>query len=131
MKIGSLKGLEEEFHRNLYFWQVPGRKIDAYQSDFIMTRIVRTTHDAHIGCMHLEKEGLIGYHQTTLPQLLLIVSGEGLVRGEEERGVSVYLGDAAFWREGEWHETTSQNGLKAIVIESEGLDPVKFMTLKK
>jgi mannose-6-phosphate isomerase-like protein (cupin superfamily) len=113
------------------FGKATGRKIDAYQSNFVMSRIVRTTHDAHIGCMHLEKEGLIGYHQATLPQLLLIVSGEGLVRGEEERGVSVYPGDAVFWTSGEWHETTSQNGLTAIVIESEGLDPVTFMALKK
>ncbi|ANU18436.1 cupin [Planococcus maritimus] len=100
-----------------------GQKISKFNSDFIMSRIIQTTQAAHIGCMHLEKDGVVGYHRAVCPQLLLIVSGTGLVRGEQEEYVEVAAGDAVFWHKGEGHETRTENGLMAIVIESEELHP--------
>jgi quercetin dioxygenase-like cupin family protein len=108
-----------------------GRKISAFQSDFVMSRILKTDHEAHIGCMHLGEKGIIGYHQATMPQLLLILNGEGNVRGKKEEYIKVQSGDAVFWEKDEWHETLSESGLTAIVIESDALDPAKFMPLKK
>jgi hypothetical protein len=35
-----------------------------------------------------------------------------------------------FWEKDEWHETKSDNGLTAIVIESKELNPVDFMPSK-
>ena len=100
-----------------------GKKITRFNSDFIMSRIIQTTQVAHISCMHLEKDGVVGYHQAVSPQLLLIVSGEGLVRGEQEDYFKVGAGDAVFWNKDEWHETRSAEGMMAIVIESEELVP--------
>jgi quercetin dioxygenase-like cupin family protein len=108
-----------------------GKKIVAFQSDFVMSRILKTDQEAHIGCMHLGENGIIGYHQATMPQLLLILNGEGVVRGEKEEYIKVQHGDAVFWEKDEWHETKTENGLTAIVIESDSLDPSKFMPLKK
>lgn len=101
-----------------------GKQISKFNSDFIMSRITQTTKAAHIGCMHLEENGVVGYHQAVSPQLLLIVGGEGLVRGEKEEYVEVEAGDAVFWNKGEWHETKTNTGLMAIVIESEELLPI-------
>ncbi len=101
-----------------------GKQISKFNSDFIMSRITQTTKAAHIGCIHLEENGIVGYHQAVSPQLLLIVSGEGLVRGEKEEYVEVEAGDAVFWSKGEWHETKTNTGLMAIVIESEELLPI-------
>ncbi|WP_164669970.1 cupin [Virgibacillus doumboii] len=84
------------------FKKEAGKKITKFNSDFIMSRITQTQKVAHIGCMHLDKNGVIGYHQAVVPQLLLIVSGEGLV-----------------------------NGLTAIVIESEELNISSFMPLQQ
>lgn len=100
-----------------------GKEISKFNSDFIMSQIVQTTQSAHIACMHLEKNGVVGYHQAVSPQLLLIVSGAGLVRGEQEEYVKVQSGDAVFWKKDEWHETKTETGLMAIVIESEELSP--------
>ncbi|MED3553306.1 cupin [Cytobacillus praedii] len=107
-----------------------GKRITVFNSDFIMSRIIQTKKEAHIGCMHLERSGVIGFHQAKLPQLLLIVSGEGYVRGEIENYVKVHTGDAVFWMKDEWHETKTDTGLTAIVVESEELCPFDFMTLK-
>ncbi|WP_326492584.1 cupin [Alicyclobacillus dauci] len=84
-----------------------------------MSRIVVTDKPALIGCMHLESNGIIGFHQTITPQLLLVVNGEGWVRCDSEEKVYVTVGDAIFWQEGEWHETKTDTGLTAIVIESD------------
>ncbi|USG64902.1 cupin [Brevibacillus ruminantium] len=108
-----------------------GKKITKFDSDFIMSRIVRTEKATHIGCMYLEANGIIGYHQAVSPQLLLIMAGEGAVRGESDDYHKVQAGDAVFWEKDEWHETKTSEGLTAIVIESEDLSPSAFMTLKK
>ncbi|WNB91097.1 cupin [Bacillus sp. NEB1478] len=114
-----------------HFGKESGTPIDKFDSNFIMSRIVLTKKPAHIGCMHLEKGGIIGYHQAVVPQLLLIVSGEGYVRGESEEFVPLIAGEAVFWIKDEYHETRIDNGLTAIVIESEELTPASFMKEKK
>ncbi|MGM7702361.1 cupin domain-containing protein [Pseudalkalibacillus sp. Hm43] len=113
-----------EFYR---FDQAVGKDIKQFDSKFIMSRVVMTDKPAHIGCMHLDVDGLIGYHQAVVPQLLLIMSGEGKVRGEDDQFFPVKAGDAVFWKKDEWHETKTETGLTAIVIESEELDPSSFM----
>jgi quercetin dioxygenase-like cupin family protein len=104
-----------------------GKNISKFNSDFIMSRIIQTNKPASIGCMHLGENGLIGYHQAVGPQLLLILSGEGLVSIDLEEYFIVQPGDAVFWDKDEWHETKTVKGLTAIVIESEELDPSTFM----
>lgn len=100
-----------------------GKEISKFNSDFIMSRIIQTTQAAHISCMHLEENGVVGFHQAVSPQLLLIVSGGGLVRGEQEEYFKVGAGDAVFWNKDEWHETKTDTGLMAIVVEGKELFP--------
>ncbi|MBS4189690.1 cupin [Bacillus sp. FJAT-49705] len=107
-----------------------GKYIDHYNSNFIMSRIVKTEKASQIGCMHLDANGIIGFHQAVVPQLLLVVNGEGWVRSDDGLKVKIKKGEAVFWEKGEGHETTTDKGLTAIVIESEELTPSAFM-LKK
>jgi len=100
-----------------------GHPITHFDSQFIMSRIVMTESTTTIGCMHLEKDGVIGYHQAASDQLLLIMNGEGFVRTSNTDQTEVQAGHAIFWKAGEWHETVSEKGLTAIVIESEKIDP--------
>lgn len=104
-----------------------GKEISKFDSNFIMSRIIQTDKPTSIGCIHLEENGVIGYHQAVTSQLLLVLNGEGSVRGETEEYCYVGGGDAVFWKKGEWHETKSENGMTAIVIESEELEPELFM----
>lgn len=104
-----------------------GRVITQFESNFVMSRVVATKQPSHIGCMHLEQNGIIGLHQASCPQLLLIVSGHGWVRTDAAGEVAVGVGDAVFWDRGEWHETRTDTGLIAIVVESDELNPADFM----
>ncbi|NJJ38756.1 cupin domain-containing protein [Paenibacillus apii] len=113
-----------------HFSKDSGKKITQFNSDFTMSRIVQTDKPAHIGCMHLEENGVVGYHQAVVPQLLIIIKGEGDVRSKDEEYIKVQAGDAVFWEKGEWHETKTASGLTAIVIESDELKPSLFMRKK-
>ncbi|MET3729389.1 hypothetical protein ABID52_002970 [Fictibacillus halophilus] len=113
-----------------HFTKESGTHITKFNSDFVMSRIVKTEMPAHIGCVHLEAGGVIGYHKAVIPQLLLLVSGEGEVCGEDQVMHKINKGEAVFWIKGEYHETSTNGGLTAIIIESEMLEPASFMTLK-
>ncbi|AST91141.1 cupin [Sutcliffiella cohnii] len=107
-----------------------GKEITQFNSHFIMARIIQTNMKANIGCMHLDRDGIVGYHQAVVPQLLLVVGGEGYVRNGKEEYFKVVPGDAVFWEKDEWHETKTDVGLTAIVIESGELNPGLFMPKK-
>jgi quercetin dioxygenase-like cupin family protein len=106
-----------------------GKEISKFNSSgFTMSRIILTEKVTNIGCMYLEENGVVGYHQAVTPQLLFITSGEGYVRGETEEYYKVRAGDAVFWRKDEWHETKTDIGLTAFVMQSEDLNPSSFMS---
>ena len=78
--------------------------------------------------MYLEENGIVGYHQAMTPQLLLIVSGTGFVSVDREEYIQVEEGDAIFWRQGEWHETKTETGMKAVVIEGNEINPFLLLS---
>ncbi len=119
-----------DFMEIYHFNKETGKKVTQFSSDFILTRIALTQKAANIGCMHLEENGVIGFHQAVVPQLLLIVNGEGFVRGESEEFVKVQSGDAVFWVKDEWHETKTDTGLTAIVIQSAEFDISSLIPLQ-
>jgi hypothetical protein len=120
-----------------------GRQISHFDSNFIMSPIVRISggkaegeepagwHNAsegtRIGAMHIPAGGVVGYHQATVPQLFLVVAGEGWVRGAAPEHTPIRRGYAAFWEAGEWHEAGSDEGMSSIVIEGETVNPAQFM----
>ncbi|MFG6115425.1 cupin [Halobacillus sp. MO56] len=118
-----------DFYR---FDKEAGHSITKFESDFIMSRILQTKKPLHIGAMHLEAGGKIGYHQAVVSQILLIVSGEGEVCGTDKVFHQVKSGVAVFWEQDEWHETPrSEHGLMAIVIEGEELNPSNMPPFKR
>lgn len=105
-----------------------GQQLTAFGShDVVLARILRTTDGVQIGCFHLQPGGVIAWHQAVGPQLLLVVQGEGWVRTESQSRDRVYPGRAVFWGHGEWHETGSESGLTAVVVEGSELNPERFM----
>ncbi|HEU4784951.1 MAG TPA: hypothetical protein VFS83_16555, partial [Ktedonobacterales bacterium] len=73
--------------------------------------------------------GRVGAHQATTRQLFLVMSGEGWVRGPEHERTSITVGQAAFWESGEEHESGSETGMVAFVIEGDTLNPDQFLHL--
>ncbi len=74
--------------------------------------------DAHVVRIRLEAGGVLGRHAGQVDQLFLVVEGEGVARGSGGDSVPVAAGTAVYWPAGEEHETRSDAGLTAIVVES-------------
>ena len=100
-----------------------GRTVTHYDSNFTLSRLAITESRTVISYMYLEENGLIGYHMAPVNQILYVVQGEGLVCGENKEHKRIQAGEAVFWTKGEWHETKTERGLTAIVIEGETLNP--------
>jgi quercetin dioxygenase-like cupin family protein len=67
--------------------------------------------------------GRIVRHPATVPQILAVLEGEGRVSGADGKLEAIVAGDAVFWTAGEEHETISDGGLTALVLEADGLGP--------
>ena len=105
-----------------------GRMIDQYSSSgVILSKVVHLFGEAVVSCAYLDANGVIGYHQATIPQLFLVVQGEGWVRAESSGKTSIKAGQAAYWEKGEWHESGTQTGMAVIIIEGVNFDPAKLM----
>ena len=74
-----------------------------------------------IGFIHIEQGGVVGYHLAPVPQLFIVVEGEGWVEGENQKRVNVRSGEGVIWKKGEGHTSGSDSGLTALVLESEEL----------
>lgn len=108
----------------LHFDAQHGKNIAAYGSNnLVITRLVDNTPNSFVVCMYLQAGGIVGYHQATQNQLFLVVQGSGWVRGEAPERVLITAGQAAFWQAGEMHESGTDEGMTAVVIEGEGLQP--------
>ncbi|MFD3447568.1 cupin [Microbacteriaceae bacterium 4G12] len=104
------------------FDEQAGKHLTVFESNFIMSKILNHSGNVHMGCLHLPENGVVGYHKAVISQLLLIVQGEGWVCGVDKNKVRVRAGQAVFWDKDEYHETSTETGLMAIVIESENLE---------
>lgn len=71
----------------------------------------------------LSAGGRIVRHPATVPQILAVLEGEGRVSGGDGRAEPIAAGEAVFWSAGEKHETVSDGGLTALVLEAESLEP--------
>lgn len=81
-----------------------------------------------VSVMHLAAGGAVGYHQAGPPQLFAVVQGAGWARGAGPERLPLAAGQAAFWEASEWHAAGTESGLMAIVVESEALDPARWLS---
>jgi len=66
--------------------------------------------------------GRLVRHPATFSQVLAVLEGSGGVSGADGVVEPIAAGEAVFWAKGEVHETTSDAGLTALIIEGESLD---------
>ena len=101
--------------------------ITQFGSAFAMTHVLRTRDGVQAGIAQLPPGGRIGRHAAAANQLLLVIAGSGSVSGVDGVRVDIVAGDAAFWTEGEAHETSSGDGLTALVLEGPGVRPAALL----
>ena len=101
-----------------------GREIERHGSrGMTHFRVARLRGDAAVSRIALGPGGVIGRHPAAGRQLLLVVEGSGSVSGADGVAHRISAGEAAVWEPGEEHETQTDDGLVAIVLEGDDVEP--------
>ena len=102
-------------------------RVDPKTSQAVVVPLFADVAHAKVVCMYIRANGFLPRHPATVPQLFAVVEGEGWVSGSDGEKVPIKTGQAAFWERGEEHESGTERGLKAIVVEGGTFDPSKYM----
>ena len=94
-----------------------GTRIERFGSDLTVSPLVAPGATVAAACLHLPPGGRVGRHPAVSDQLLCVVAGEGWVAGDDGEAHPIGPGQAAWWRAGEEHESGSDGGLTAVVLE--------------
>ncbi len=103
-----------------------GRSIERHGSRaFTHVRIAALGGDGVVNCIRLGRGGVIGRHAAASPQLFLVVEGTGSVSGGDGHASTIRAGEGAYWETGEEHETRTDGGLVAVVLEGDSIELLK------
>lgn len=100
----------------------PSRALTKFGSSEAVISFVAGDENASIVRMELAAGGCIGSHVAPTEQLFIVVSGAGRVQSGDSPPAEISAGDVVRWEAGEVHETTSESGLVALVVESPSLE---------
>ena len=87
-----------------------------------LTPVTRLEGRGQVVCFELEPGGVIGRHRAGTAQVLLVLEGSGWASGEDAVRQPIAPGDRVVWAAGEEHETTTDVGMTALVVECESLE---------
>ena len=94
------------------------RSVDAFDSHgFSLVPLMRG--EGHVAVARLEAGGRIGRHPAVAAQALVVVEGTATVSGEDGMPMEIGPGLAALWEPGEQHETRTERGLVAVIVEGD------------
>jgi len=107
----------------IFRYDIPEKRIEMYGSSGAL--VLQFARPTKMGAVFIELEpgGVLGRHEAVGHQLFVVIAGSGEVSGGDGAVHRIEAGMAAFWEAGEEHETCTENGLKAIVIEGDDLEP--------
>lgn len=97
------------------------REIDRYEST--AARVRRLAAEAHVAVVEIRPGGAVGRHPAASRQLFAVARGSGWVAGGGGTRAPIEAGQAVLWEEGEDHESGSDDGMLAIVVEAAELEP--------
>jgi len=95
----------------------------------MIAKAVSLEPEATVNVVYVRPTERIGYYQEVAPQLFLLVEGEGWIRDEFDDIFPIQEGQAVFWEQNEWHESGSETGMTAVIIEGVSFDPAELMPL--
>jgi quercetin dioxygenase-like cupin family protein len=85
-------------------------------------RVRRLAPEAHAVVIEIGPGGVVGRHPAVFAQLFTVVRGSGWVSGADGLRKVISAGEAVLWEQGEEHESGSDEGMTALVVEAEQID---------
>jgi quercetin dioxygenase-like cupin family protein len=102
-------------------------RVDPKASKTVIAPVFGSQAPAKFACFYIGPGGFIPRHPATGPQLFAIVEGSGWVSGTDGRKVQLGAGFAAYWEADEEHESGTEKGMTAVVVEGDSFDPGLYM----
>lgn len=90
-----------------------------------LTASLATGAPVQAAIFRLGPAGRIARHPATVPQIFAVLEGAGRVSGADGDFQPIAAGEAVFWFAGEEHETTTEHGMTALILEGDGLEPFR------
>jgi quercetin dioxygenase-like cupin family protein len=88
----------------------------------VSARVKRLAPQAHAVVIEIGPGGIVARHPAVVPQLFVVVSGTGWVSGADGECEAIGAGEAVLWEQGEEHESGSDEGMTALVLEAVSLE---------
>jgi quercetin dioxygenase-like cupin family protein len=85
-------------------------------------RVRRLAAGGHVVVIEIAPGGVVGRHPAGAAQLFTVFRGAGWVSGNDGERASISAGEAVLWEAGEEHESGSDEGMTALVVEAESVD---------
>lgn len=90
-------------------------------SGVTVSGLARANGEARLNCPRLEPDGIVGEHPASVPQLFVVVKGNGQVRAAGEEA-PVEAGQAFLREAGGEHESQAgPEGMTVVVLEADHL----------
>jgi quercetin dioxygenase-like cupin family protein len=87
----------------------------------VSAHVRRLAPEAHAVVIEIGPGGVVGRHPAVVAQLFVVVRGTGWVSGADGLRIQISAGEAVLWEPGEEHESGSDEGMTALVVEAESL----------
>ena len=88
----------------------------------VSASVRRLAPEAHAVVIEIGPGGVVGRHPSVVRQLFVVVRGSGWVSGADGLRIQISAGEAVLWEPGEEHESGSDEGMTAVVVEAEHID---------
>jgi quercetin dioxygenase-like cupin family protein len=88
----------------------------------VSATVRRLAPEAHVVVIEIGPGGLVGRHPAVVAQLFVVVRGTGWVSGADGLRIQISTGEAVLWEPGEEHESGSDEGMTALIVEAEQID---------
>jgi hypothetical protein len=103
----------------------PTREITRFDSNgATIGGVARASGTVRVSLLQLAADGFVGAHPAACPQLFLVVAGSGWATSGDERRSTLAAGEAALWEVDEIHESGSERGLTAVIVEADAIEPL-------
>jgi hypothetical protein len=103
----------------------PTREITRFDSHgATIGGVARASGAVRVSLLQLAADAFVGAHPAACPQLFLVVAGSGWARSGDEPRSPVAAGEAALWEVDEVHESGSDRGLTAVIVEADAIEPL-------
>jgi quercetin dioxygenase-like cupin family protein len=102
-------------------------RVDPKTSKVVIAPVFGSDHASRFACFHIGPGGFVPRHPAVGGQLFVVVEGSGWVSGSDGRRLPIRAGQAAYWEDGEAHESGTEKGMRAIVVEGDSFDPSRYM----